>query len=84
MVVPAGPWKCLLSQPRSGLLRDPVMLGADFLMRPVFAGPDLEVLCQGSFYYPGDVFLDAGCGLPGLGFSSWQKVVFSFGDCKNV
>lgn len=61
------------------VLRDPVMLGADFLMRPVFAGLDLEVWGAGegrSFYCPGDVFLDAGCGRSRLGYSSWQKVVF--------
>lgn len=75
-VVPAGPWNCLLSQPRSGLLRDPVMLGADFLMRPVFAGPNSEVLCGGSFYYPGDVSLDAGSGLPGLDSQVGRKLCF--------
>lgn len=72
------------------VLRDPVMLGADFLMRPVFAGLDLEVLCggrlgwgeQGAFTVLKMSLWMRDVGRPGLDAQVGRKLCF--GDCKNV
>lgn len=70
------------------VLRDPVMLEADFLMRPVFAGADLEVVCVCGEGWGGALTVlemslwmqDVGC----LDLDAEVGRKLCFGDCKNM